>query len=158
MAAVLATVGCQADPGAVAYVGDAQITQRQLDEAVSGVQQTLQPGQQVATAAVVNGLIHGEIADQVAAKHKITVTDAEREKVLATSTLAPLLQVPAAKGVAFDVATQQIVAQKVGAEAYLADVVKTPVTLNPRFGVLNEEDKTIVDSSSGSLSVPASSS
>jgi hypothetical protein len=154
-ALALAAAGCQADPGTVAYVGGAQVSQQELDTAVAGVQQTLEPGQQVATAAVVNVLIHGQLAEQIAAARRITVTDAQRDKVLAGSNLAPLLEVPAAKEVAYDVATQQLVAQRVGAEAYLAEVAKTEVRLNPRFGQLNPQDKTVVDGTSGSLSVPA---
>ena len=66
-------------------------------DALGGVQDTLEEGQNVAADAVVNVLIHGDIAEQIAATRKITVTDAERDKVLATSNLASLLEVPAAR-------------------------------------------------------------
>lgn len=158
LAAVAATAGCSTSGGTVAYVGNAEISQRQLDDALGGVQQTLESGQQVSTSAVVNVLIHGEIAEQIAAARGITITDAQRDELLKTSNLAPLLDVPAAREVAYDAASQQLVADKVGAEQYLAEVAKTPVRLNPRFGTLNEQDKTIVDSSSGSLSQPAAAS
>jgi hypothetical protein len=141
--------------GTVAYVGNSSITQAQLDSAVGGVQETLEEGQNVAADAVVNVLIHGDIAEQIAATRKITVTDAQRDKLLATSNLASLLQVPAAKVVAYDVATQQIVATSIGARAYLDEMAKIPVTLNPRFGVLNTTEKTIIDGLSSSLSQPA---
>jgi hypothetical protein len=155
--AVLATAGCsRANPSVVAYVGDdGRVTQTDLDAAVSGISQTLEPGQSVAQSAVINAMIHGEIAAQVAAANNITVTDADRDKVLASSNLAPLLNVPAAKQIAYDVADTQIVPTKVGADAYLAAVKKTPVELNPRFGQLDETQKMIIDASSGSLSTPA---
>ena len=57
--------------------------------------------------------------------------------------------------VAYDVATQQIVATKIGARGYLDEMAKIPVTLNPRFGVLNTTEKTIIDGLSSSLSQPA---
>lgn len=141
--------------GTVAYVGNSSISQDQLDSAVSGVRETLEEGQNVATDAVVNVLIHGDIAEQIAATRKITVTDAERDKVLASSNLNALLTVPAAKVVAYDVATQQIVATKIGARTYLDEMGRIPVTLNPRFGVLNTTEKTIIDGLSSSLSQPA---
>ena len=75
--------------------------------------------------------------------------------MLAGSNLVALLDVPAAKVVAYDVATQQIVATKIGARAYLDEMAKIPVTLNPRFGVLNTTEKTIIDGLSSSLSQPA---
>ena len=62
------TTGCSGfRGGTVAYVGSSSISQSQLDSAVSGVQETLEDGQNVASEAVVNVLIHGDIAEQVAA-------------------------------------------------------------------------------------------
>lgn len=153
---LVAAAGCAGFRGGnVAYVGEVVISQDQLDSALGGVQQTLQEGQQVATNAVVNVMIHGAIAEQIAATNNVVVTDAQRDKVLATSNLAPLLKVPEAKSIAYDVATQQIVATTLGSKAYLAAMEKIPVSLNPRFGVLNTTEKTIIDGLSSSLSRPA---
>ncbi|MDN5769900.1 MAG: SurA N-terminal domain-containing protein [Microlunatus sp.] len=150
--------GCAAggSPSTVAYVGDTQITQRQLDDALSGVQSTLGPDQQVSPSAVVSVLIHGVIAQQIAAEQGVTVTDAQRNALVNGSNLAPLLSVPAAKTVAYDIADQQLVARQVGPEVYLKGVQDIPVELNPRFGVLDPAQKTIIDGQSSSLSVPAS--
>lgn len=165
VAAVLAAVvvllasGCVGGaPSTVAYVGDDRITQGQLDTALTGVQQTLEQGQQVSAEAVVNVLIAGQVAEQIAASHGITVTDTQRDKLLAGSNLAPLLTVPEAKQLAYDIADQQIVAQTVGTEAYVRDMQAVPVELNPRFGVLDPANKAIVEGQSSSLSLPATSS
>lgn len=144
-----------AEPGVVAYVGDAEISQSQLDRAVTALSSTLQPGQTVSSEAVVNALIQGALAEQIAADQGIAVTDGDRERVLQGSALAPLVAVPDAKPVAYDVADQAIVSEKVGAEAYLAEVERREVTLNPRFGVLDPKQKIILTDQSGSLSVPA---
>jgi hypothetical protein len=153
--ALLTLAGCgNAEPGVVAYVGDSRITQRQLDRAVAGISATLAEGQQVSREAVVNAMIHGALAEQIAADRKISVTDSERESLIKTSELAGLLTEPDARQVAFDVADQQIVAQKLGAEAYLAAVTEWPVTLNPRFGVLDPKRKVILGNQTGSLAKP----
>ena len=164
VAAVLAAIvvllasGCAgASPSTVAYVGDDRITQRQLDTALDGVQQTLEQGQQVSAEAVVNVMIAGQLADQIAAGHGITVSDAQRDKLLAGSNLAPLLEVPAAKTIAYDVADQQLVAAAVGSEAYVKEMQAVPVELNPRFGVLDPASQSIVEGQSSSLSLPTSS-
>jgi len=152
----LALAGCaNASPGVVAYVGDDAITERALDSAVAGLSSTLQEGQTVSAEAVVNAMIQGEISEQIAAEQDIAITDADRDAVLRGSDLAPLAAVPAARPVAYDVADQQIVAEKIGAEAYLAAVQQMPVTLNPRYGVLDPAQKVIVTGQSGSLSQPA---
>jgi hypothetical protein len=104
---------------------------------------------------VVNALIQGSLAEQIAADQGIAITDADRERVLQGTALAPLVAVPDAKQVAYDVADQAIVSEKVGAEPYLAEVARREVTLNPRFGVLDPKQKIIVTDQSGSLSVPA---
>jgi SurA-like protein len=154
--AVLALAGCgNAEPGVVAYVGDTRITERQLDRGVAGVSSTLEEGQQVSREAVVNAMIHGALAEQIAADRNISVTDSQREALIKNSALAGLLAVPDAKPIAYDVADQQIVAQKVGAEAYLAEVRERPVTLNPRFGVLDPAQKLILGDRTGSLAKPA---
>jgi len=152
---VLATAGCaKADPSVVAYVDGSEITQRQVDDAVAGVSSILQEGQQVSHAAVVNAMIHGVIAEKLAAANKITITDGERDALIKNSNLAGLLNVPKGRPIAYDVADQQIVSGKLGSEAYLAAVANEPVTLNPRFGVLDPNQKTIINDKSASLAKP----
>ena len=153
------TAGCaNASPSVAAYVDGTAITSTQLDAAVAGVGQTIEQGQQVSPQAVLDALIHGVIADQIAARNNVTVTDAERNAALQGSNLEPLLPIPAAKEVAYDVADQQIVAQKVGSQPYLDQVAAQQVTVNPRYGVLDEKQKLIVTDESGSLARPASPS
>ena len=152
---VLATAGCaKADPSVVAYVDGSEITQRQVDDAVAGVSSILQEGQQVSQAAVVNAMIHGVIAEKLAAANKITITDGERDALIKNSNLAGLLNAPKGRPIAYDVADQQIVSGKLGSEAYLAAVANEPVTLNPRFGVLDPNQKTIINDKSASLAKP----
>jgi hypothetical protein len=156
---VLVASGCVGgSPSTVAYIGDARVTQSQLDVALGGVQQTLEQGQQVSTEAIINVMIAGQLAEQIAAQHGITVSDAQRDELLAGSNLAPLLEVPAAKQIAYDVADQQLVAAAVGAEAYVKEMQAVPVELNPRFGVLDPASQSIVEGQSSSLSLPATSS
>lgn len=156
VAVTLVLGGCaQADPNVVAYVGTSRITQQQLDDAVEGVSSILQEGERVSSAAVVNAMIHGLIAEKVAAENKITITDGERDALIKNSNLAGLLKVPEGRPVAYDLADQQIVSGKVGSEAYLAAVSKQQVTLNPRFGVLDPQQKTIITDQSAALAEPA---
>ena len=91
----------------VAYVGPTEITQDQLDDAVAGVTATLQAGQQVSRQAVVNAMIHGALAEQIAAANDIAVTDSERDTVMKGSELVGLLAVPAARPIAYDLADQR---------------------------------------------------
>ena len=156
VAVTLFATGCaKADPSVVAYVGTSKITQQQVDDAVEGVSTILQEGQTVSRAAVVNAMIHGLIAEQVAAANKITITDSQRDALIKNSNLAGLLQVPQGRPVAYDLADQQIVSGKVGSEAYLAAISEEHVTLNPRFGVLDPKQKLIITDKSASLAEPA---
>ena len=152
----LFAAGCaKADPSVAAYVGNSKITQQQLDDAVEGVSAILEEGQTVSQAAVINAMIHGLIAEQVAVANKITITDAQRDALVKDSALAGLLNVEKAKPVAYDVADQQIVSSKIGNTAYLAAVSDQQVVLNPRFGVLDPNQKTIITDKSASLAEPA---
>ncbi len=152
----LFAAGCaKADPSVVAYVGTSRITEQQVDDAVEGVSTILQEGQAVSRAAIVNSMIHGLIAENVAAANKITITDGERDALIKKSNLAGLLNVPKGRPVAYDLADQQIVSAKVGSAAYLAAVSQQQVTLNPRFGVLDPKQKLIIADKSASLAEPA---
>jgi hypothetical protein len=153
----LALAGCaHASPGVVAYVGDDAITQSAVDAAVAGVSSTLQQGQTVSAEAVVNAMIQGKLAEQIAAEKQIAITDAERDAALQGSNLEGLVAVPGAREVVYDLADQRIVSQKIGGEdAYLKEIQRRSVTLNPRYGVLDPAQKTIVTGQSGSLSKPA---
>jgi hypothetical protein len=155
LGAVLA--GCaHANPGVVAYVGDEAIPQSAVDAAVAGVSSTLQEGQTVSAEAVVNAMIQGKLAEQIAADKQITISDGDRDAALRGSPLEPLVAVPAAREVVYDLADQRIVSQKIGGDqAYLKEIQGRSVTLNPRYGVLDPAQKTIVTGESGSLSRPA---
>jgi hypothetical protein len=155
---VLLMGGCaRQDPSVVAYVGNSEITQQQVDDALEGVSSILQEGQSVSRPAIVNAMIHGAIAEQLAAANNITITDGDRDALIKNSNLAGLLNVPKGRPIAYDVADQQIVSQRLGTEAYLAAIAKQPVTLNPRFGVLDPSQKTIVTDKSASLAQPMTS-
>jgi hypothetical protein len=136
-------------------VGNSRITQQQVDDAVEGVSTILEEGQQVSHSAIVNAMIHGLIAEQIAAANKITISDGERDAAIKNSNLAGLLKVPKGRPVAYDVADQQIVSDKIGGEAYLTAVSEQQVTLNPRFGVLDPKQKLIITDKSASLAEPA---
>ena len=152
----LFAAGCaKAEPSVAAYVGNSKITQQQLDDAVEGVSAILEEGQAVSQVAVINAMIHGLIAEKVAAANKITITDGQRDALVKNSNLAGLLNVEKAKPVAYDVADQQIVSSKIGSAAYLAAVSDQQVVLNPRFGVLDPKQKTIITDKSASLAEPA---
>lgn len=154
-----ATAGCaNASPSVAAYVDGTAITSKQLDASVAGVGQTVEQGQQVSPQAVLDAMVHGAIADRIAAKNNVVVTDVERRAALEGSNLEPLLPIPAAAEVAYDVADQQIVAQKIGSQPYLDQVAQQQVTVNPRYGVLDEKQKLIITDQSGSLARPASPS
>jgi hypothetical protein len=155
----LTVSGCaNAEPSVVAYVDEARITQRQVDDAVNAISGTLEEGQRVSSQAVVNAMIHGELAEQVAARQNIVISDSDRDEVLKGSNLAPLLPVEAARPVLDDIADEQIVASRLG-QQYVTEIGKINVTLNPRLGVLDPQQKTIIENQSSSLasSVPAGS-
>ena len=155
---VLVVSGCaNAEPGVAAYVGDDRITQRQVDDAVDAISTTLQEGEAVSTQAVVNAMIHGAMSEQIAERQGIAITDRDRVEVLKNSNLAPLLEVSAARPVLDDIADQQIVVQNLG-QRYLTEISKITVTLNPRFGVLDPNQKTIITGQSSSLAEPVDAS
>lgn len=153
--ALLALSGCSnAEPSVAAYVDGTKISDRQVTAAVAGASTAL--GQPVSAPAVVSAMIHGVIADRLATQNNIAITDTERDTLLKTTNVAALANVEAARPLAYDLADQQIVATKLGSDAYLAAVGTQDVTLNPRYGVLDLTQKVVLSDRSGSLAKPGS--
>lgn len=156
--ALAALSGCaNAEPGVAAYVDSTKITESQLDAAVTGVESTLDEGQQVSKPGVLNAMIQGAMADELASENNLVITDSERDTLLLSSQgFAGLLDVPAAKQLAYDLADTQIVSDKLGPEKVAAGLAERKVTLNPRYGVLDPAQKIITTADSGSLAKPGS--
>lgn len=160
--ALVTITGCaEGSPGVVAYVGDNEISNRQLTEAVDGVGQALGEGQQIQRGAVVDALVRGEVAAQIAEQEKITITDADRSKLFSSEQGGDeLLANEASKAVAYDLADESIVVEKLGVEKYLGALKAADVKLNPRFGVWNPDavaqGASAVENKSASLSTGGS--
>jgi hypothetical protein len=157
-AVLLFAAACgQASPSVVAYVGDQEITERQLEAALTAVNTSLGDQGGAATSEdLANIMVHGALAEQIARDKQVALTDSRRDALVQGSQLASLLDEPAARQVAYDLADTELVSQALGAEAYQAEVARRSVTLNPRFGVLDPAQKVIIQNSSGSLSKPGS--
>jgi hypothetical protein len=149
----LAVSGCsQNSPGVAAYIGDKEISDRQINEAHDAVNQAIGEQGPVARADVVTVMVLGEVSSQIAARKNIALSEAERVQ----RTDPTLLRAPAAREVAYDLADSNLVGEKLGPEAFLAEIKATPVTVNPRYGVWNPDTKgqSILESGAGSLSKP----
>lgn len=154
-AAALVLTGCgQSSPRVAAYVGSSEITDAAVTDGVEGFTEVAGA---VNKPAVLNAMIQGEIATAVAAENGITVTDAERDELLAQDESAQvLLSNPAAKEVVYDLVDVEIVAGKVGDEKFLAAMQEADVTVNPRFGTWDPEAQPPgLQDGSSSLSLPS---
>jgi hypothetical protein len=152
---VLVVTGCsQNSPGVAAYVGDEQITDTELTEAVEGVNEAIGEESPVPRQDIITAMVLGEVSAQIAARKNIPLTDEKR----AAQTNPVLLAFPEAKAVAFDLADSRIVQETLGTEAFVAEIQATPVTVNPRYGVWNPRavGQPILNGELGSLSQPGS--
>ena len=151
--AVAGLAGCsQNSPGVAAYVGDSEISDRQVNEAVEGVNAAIGEQGPVARQDVITAMVLGEVSAQIAARKNIAIDEADRT----AQTNPVLLTSAAAREVAFDVADTTIVQDQLGSEAFLAEIKATSVTVNPRYGVWNPETRgeSILEGEAGSLSRP----
>ncbi len=156
-ASTLALTGCAGGaPGVVAEVDGERITEIQLTDAYDGVKQAFGTQAQVDKQAVIDALVRGVICDDLAGQRSITITDAERDaKLKGDASGAKLLAVPAAKGVAYDLADEQILAEKLGPEVYTQQLAAAKVTVNPRYGTWTTVNgQTGLAAQPGSLSSP----
>lgn len=152
----LVLTGCAHSPSNAAVVNGAEISTSELHSTIQGVATSLgAPPEQIQQSAVLGALIHGQLSDQIAAEHKIVITQGQRDAVIKQLEGADKLAGnPDSRAVAYGLVDQQIVLAKLGQDAYLKAIKEATVTLNPRFGSWDQKTGAI-EGSSGSLSQPA---
>lgn len=160
-AGVLVLTGCASgNPQVAAYVGDQTISQAQVDAvakvlADSTTDTTDSGGGYAAT--VVQIMIQGKVAQAAAAAKGITVSDADRQKTLASNaTLQTLAKNPVTADFITDYVDTSLILSKEEGQAAAKDVLAhTTIRVNPRFGVWDATSYGLVDGSTGSLSETA---
>lgn len=155
--AVLALSSCAQVGGTAATVGDARITDNEVSDASALVAQVVgtEPNQ-INQGAILQALVRGELADELAARNAITLTNTERDAALAEVTdeaILGLAATPDGKEVAYDLVDFALVAQKLGENGLVNGVKNIKVDVNPRYGTWSAADFA-VSPSLGSLSVP----
>ena len=165
-AGLLALTGCGSNPQVAAYVGgpgsavNMTVAQADVDRiatAIAGAtSDAYDTGASFATA-VMSIKVQAAVVDQVAKDKAITVTDAQREAFYATQELYPVLaKDPVTHDFMVSYAnTATVLSDKAAATAFADLMAKTPVRVNPRFGVWDDKVGSLVEGSTGSLSEAA---
>jgi hypothetical protein len=160
-AGVLALTGCASgNPQVAAYVGDQTISQSEVDAVAKvladSTSDTTDTGGGYA-ATVVQIMIQGKVAQAAAAEKNITVSDADRQKTLASNTtLAALAKNPVSTTFINDYVDTGIILGTAEGQAATKELLsRTTIRVNPRFGVWDATTYSLVDGSTGSLSEAA---
>ena len=149
-----ALTGCVASPTTAAVVdGQVTISERSVQQATDAVVAAFDAPVTEARSFAINRLIQGALAERMAASNGITLSDAQREQVIAgQEQLVALVAQPGGVDVAHDWIDISIVAEALGDESLLTEVAKHDVVVNPRYGAWDPAQ--ISTAGSGSLSVP----
>lgn len=160
-AGLLALTGCATgNPQVAAYVDGARIAQSEVD-AISQVlaEVSADPADTAGDfgTTVVTIMVQAKLAKKAADAASITVTDAERQQVFASNELyAALISNPVTADFMNGFAdTAILVNNEAGSAAIKNALASTEVRVNPRFGTWDPAAASLVQGSSGSLSVPA---
>jgi hypothetical protein len=155
---VLVLAGCATgNPQVAAYVGDTEITQAQVDSVSKVLANTSSDPTDTAGSfgtTVLQIMIQSKIAADVAEAKAITITDTQRQQVLASNAnLATLAKDPAATDfINKYVEAVAVVGTDAGKSAFSDQFAKTAIRVNPRFGVWDDAHHALVDGSTGSIS------
>jgi len=165
-AGLLALTGCGSNPQVAAYVGgpdsavNLTVTQSEVDSISNEIAATTSDAYDTGAsfaANVMQIMVQSEIAAKVAKDKAITVTDAQRETFYATVELYPALaKNPVTAGFMVRFAdASTVLTDQAAATAFSDLLAKTPVRVNPRFGVWDDTKHGLVEGSTGSLSEAA---
>lgn len=140
--------GCANNPNTAAEVGSARITGSEVDSAHTALNEAGQRAAQASQtpvasfpkAVVLNILMRGEAAKQVAQQRGITVDQAKLDAEFNKFADAPdIAAFPEAKNLVLDSLTADQVSQQMGAEAFDKALQQIKVSTNPRYGVTGLE-------------------
>lgn len=159
-AGLLALAGCGGNPQVAAYVGDVQVPQARVEAIAKVLADTSTDAYDTAgsfNATVMQILVQGTLAGQVAKAKGITVSDAQRQTLYAQNELfAILLKDPATTDFMRSYADTSIMLQDATALAAFKELMaSTPIRVNPRFGTWDAEAGGLKEGGVGSLSDPA---
>lgn len=163
IAAVIATAGCaNGSPDVAAYVGPSSISDSRLHQITVAADEAIGANGQLRKFEVLNGLVLGEIAGQVAEQRNIRISDSERDALAGPSDIGSLLGNADAKELAYGLTDAELVRMRIGDEAFVQALHDATVRINPRYGAWQpdgyEQNLPAVGVLSESLSVPQSGS
>ena len=156
--ALITLTGCTTPTGDVAaVVSGIELTGAQLETANQAYARIAGVDAAQTRATVLSVLIRGEVANVLMARHGITITAAERERVIASDPdLTRLAQDPAVRTLVEDAVDINLVGDAVGRPQVLAEAVAIPIVVNPRYGGWSTANFTL-DPELSALARPATS-
>jgi hypothetical protein len=151
----LALTGCAHSASDAAVVDGVVLPDSEIQAASAAAAPIAQQSAAALAASVVQAEVQGLIAQKIAAKHNVPLTDATRADVVSTSdTLKALLATTGGKTLGIRIADMSVVAAKVDTDVFTQECSAVAVTLNPRYGTWAKE-LCGLESGIGSLSKPA---
>lgn len=152
--AVMVLAGCATgNPQVAAYVDGSPISQAQVDQVSQAiVEASTDPA---ATAGDVSGvvlqiMIHGKIAEQVAAGEHYTVAASERQSLISANGLDGLAADPRTADFVTEFVDSSIILQNTDFQNAVAQAWATAdVEVNPRFGTWNTQQNALEDGTAG---------
>jgi len=161
VAGMLALTGCAGqNPTHAALVNGVIITEDQVGQVAQGLATAGgtpdAPGAQRQTAASI--LIRNEVGRQVGLQRGVTISEADREAVLATAPqLTQMAEDPALTVFITDYINSELTRTQLGETEFAAAAEDVEVSLNPRYGAWDTTQGSLTGES-GSLSSPAPAS
>ena len=140
--------GCTPPPSAAAVVEGVRVPVSTVDAGVPAIVMALQETPARAQQVIAFTLAQGEVANVIAARHNLTVSDADISAALATlPSAAALADMEGGEPIIHALIRTNIVVERLGESVFLAEMPSVDVEINPRFGTWDAARGTLVDSS-----------
>lgn len=155
LAGAVLTAGCSDQaPSTAAIVGTTTITEASLTQTTSAVETLIGQSSGAVRMSVLQYTMWGALADQISAAKGITISDADRDDAVTGLQLDELAANQPTRELALDAADFAALASQMSEADFLAEVAKTDVVLNPRYGSWDPTQVTVtgLTGETGSLS------
>lgn len=153
--AALVLTGCSEPPSAAAVVDGHRIADSEVTQAAQTLTALTGTELNVALKQAAFDLAVGEASTRIVERAGARITQAEKDEVLAQNELASAVAAtPGGRPWGDAVATTYLAIDKVGGDAYKAQLKDMPISLNPRYGTWSSEQLTMIDSSLARVADP----
>lgn len=148
VASAIVLTGCSTPPNAASVVGGQRLSNTEVQQVASAIATVTGADTATALRQAAYDLTLGEASRQIADRIGVTLSDADKQPLLASSQAATAMtQIPEGAAWVDAVGSTLALLDEVGSERYADELANTDISINPRYGTWDPTQLALTSSS-----------